>query len=279
MYSLVQLIKGNTKGVTLKVSIVVVKCQAAQYSRVGLAKLLFRNISLLITVYKDSQFKVKIIVFTAILRFVGIELSQVSQLLAIGLYLGRLQIYNLQIYSLRIYNLRIYGLQIYSLQIYSLRIYNLNNRGNLVHILVYGGIIVYNLGYRGIIVRNLGTRCALASKINSRTAQVYRINLVKRVRYKASNYIKFRTSKEFLSNIILVQDFFLSLLYLVFLISILYKDYIIVTRLSFLTYTPQLRRRVYRLQRAISLQALKTASVKSTKSSLYYSHISLFIKL
>ena len=30
------------------------------------------------------------------------------------------------------------------------------------------------------------------------------MNLVKRVRYKASNYIKFRRSKEFLSNIKLV---------------------------------------------------------------------------
>jgi len=46
-----------------------------QYSRVGLAKLLFRNISLLIEVRKDSQFKVKVVVFTAILRFVSIEFS------------------------------------------------------------------------------------------------------------------------------------------------------------------------------------------------------------
>ena len=75
IYSFAQLVKGDTKGVTLKVSIVVVKCQAAQYSRVGLAELLFRNISLLIKVRKDSQFKIKIVVFTAVFGFVGIKLS------------------------------------------------------------------------------------------------------------------------------------------------------------------------------------------------------------
>ena len=182
----IQLIKGNTKGVTLKVSIVVVKCQAAQHSRVGLAKPLFRNISLLAKVRKDGQFKVKVVVFTAILGFVGIELSQVSQLLTISLYLGRLRIYSLQIYSLRIY----------SLQIYSLQIYNLINRGNLVRILVCGSIIVYNLGYRGLIVRNLSTRYTLASEINSNTTQVYRANLVKQVSYKARDSIKFKGGKE-----------------------------------------------------------------------------------
>jgi len=85
-----------------------------------------------------------------------------------------------------------------------LRIYNLNNRGNLVRILVYGGIIVRNLGYVGITVRNLGTRYTLARKINSKTAWVCRTNLVKWVRYKASNYIKFGRSKEFLSFLELV---------------------------------------------------------------------------
>ena len=119
-YSLIQLIKGDTKGVALKVSVVVVKYQAAQYSRVGLAKLLFRNIGLLITVRIYSQIKVKIIIFTTILRFISIELSQVSQLLTIGLYLGRLRIYNLRICSLRIYCLRIYSLRIYRLRIYGL---------------------------------------------------------------------------------------------------------------------------------------------------------------
>jgi len=85
-----------------------------------------------------------------------------------------------------------------------LRIYNLDNRGNLVRILVYRGIAVRNLGYVGITVRNLGTRCTLARKINSKTAWVYRTNLVKWVRYKASDYIKFGRSKEFLSFLELV---------------------------------------------------------------------------
>ena len=95
-------------------------------------------------------------------------------------------------------------MRIYSLRIYSLRIYNLNNGGNLVRILVCGGIIVRNLGYGGITVRNLSTRYTLASKISPKAAYIYRTNLVKWVRYKASNYIKFRTSKKFLSSIVLV---------------------------------------------------------------------------
>jgi hypothetical protein len=46
-----------------------------QYSGIGLAEFLFRNISVPIEVCKDSKFKVKVIVFTTILKFVGIELS------------------------------------------------------------------------------------------------------------------------------------------------------------------------------------------------------------
>ena len=166
VYSFAQLIKGNTKGVAFKVSIVVVKYQAAQYGKIGLTKFLFRNISLLAKVRKNGQFKVKIIIFTAILRFISIELSQVSQLLAIGLYLG------------------------------SLRIYNLSNRRGLVRILVYR---VCNLGYGGIMVRNLSTRCTLARKINSKAAQVYRTNLVKQVSYKARDPIKFKGDKKVIS--------------------------------------------------------------------------------
>jgi hypothetical protein len=111
-----------------------------------LAKFLFRNISLLTEVRKDSKFKVKVIVFTAILRFVGIELSQVSQLLAVGLYLSRLRIYNLG----------------------RLRICSLGNGRVLVRILVYRGIAVH------IIVRsvahNLRVGYILASKVNSKAA-------------------------------------------------------------------------------------------------------------
>ena len=40
-----------------------------------MAKLLFRNIGLLTEVRKDGQFKVKVVVFTAILGFVSVELS------------------------------------------------------------------------------------------------------------------------------------------------------------------------------------------------------------
>jgi len=61
----------------------------------------------------------------------------------------------------------------------------------MVRILGYGGIIVRS------VVRNLRVGYILASKVNSKAALVYRANLVKWVRYKASDYIKFRRSKEF----------------------------------------------------------------------------------
>ena len=64
-----------------------------------------------------------------------------------------------------------------------------------------------------------------------------------------------------------------------FLYIILYKDYIIVTRLFLLTYIPQLRKRVYSLRMVIGLQALRIASVKSVKSSQYCSYRSLFMSL
>ena len=64
----------------------------------------------------------------------------------------------------------------------------------MVRILVYGGVIVYSL--------RVG--CILASKVSFKAAYIYRTSLVKWVRYKASNYIKFRTSKEFLSSVVLI---------------------------------------------------------------------------
>ena len=67
-----------------------------------------------------------------------------------------------------------------------------------------GRVLARILVYRGITVCDLGTRYALASKVNSKTAWVCRTNLVKRVRYKASDYIKFGRSKEFLSSVVLV---------------------------------------------------------------------------
>jgi len=52
-----------------------------------------------------------------------------------------------------------------------------------------------------------------------------------------------------------------------FLCIVLYKDYIIVTRLFLLTHIPWLRKRVHRLRIVVGLYALKIASIKSTKSS------------
>ena len=79
----------------------------------------------------------------------------------------------------------------------------------------------------------------------------------------------------------LYQSRISSLVYSVwsFLYNILYKDRVTVTYLSFLTHTPQLWRRVYKLQITVSLQALKVTSIKSIKSSLYCSYMLLFIKL
>ena len=64
--------------------------------------------------------------------------------------------------------------------------------------------MVYILVYRGIIVYSLRVGYILASKVSFKAAYIYRTSLVKWVRYKASNYIKFRTSKEFLSSVVLV---------------------------------------------------------------------------
>ena len=56
--------------------------------------------------------------------------------------------------------------------------------------------MVYILGYGGIAVYSLRVGCALACKINSKTTWVYTANLVKWVRYKASNPIEFRRNRE-----------------------------------------------------------------------------------
>jgi len=89
-----------------------------------------------------------------------------------------------------------------------LRICDLNNRGNLVRILVCRGITVRILGYGGImvrsVVRNLRVGYILASEVSSKAAWVCGINLVKWVRYKAGDPIKFRRSKEFFSGFNLV---------------------------------------------------------------------------
>jgi hypothetical protein len=43
-----------------------------------LTKLLLKNIGLLIEVCKDGQFKVEVVVFTAVFGFINIEFGQIS---------------------------------------------------------------------------------------------------------------------------------------------------------------------------------------------------------
>ena len=54
------------------------------------------------------------------------------------------------------------------------------------------------------MVYSLRVGYILASKVSPKAAYIYRTSLVKWVRYKTSNYIKFRISKEFLSSVILI---------------------------------------------------------------------------
>ena len=123
--------------------------------------------------------KLKLLFLLLYFRFIGIELSQVSQLLTIGLYLG------------------------------SLRIYNLSD-GRVLQVCI--------LVYRGIIVYNLRVRCALARKINSKTTWVCRTNLVKWVVNKTGDPIKFKRGKES-AGFNVVQDLLFSLFRLVLLIQ------------------------------------------------------------
>jgi hypothetical protein len=111
-----------------------------------LIELLFKNISLLIKVYKDSQLEVEVIVFTIILRLIGIELGQVSQLSFISLCLSSLNAYDLS-------NGRVL----------------LINEGVLVRILSSGSIIVCNLRFKR----------APAYKIDLKATLTYSLNLIK----------------------------------------------------------------------------------------------------
>ena len=54
------------------------------------------------------------------------------------------------------------------------------------------------------MVYSLDIRCILASKVSPKATCIYRMNLVKLVKYKASDYIKFRTGKEFLNSTVLI---------------------------------------------------------------------------
>jgi hypothetical protein len=78
------------------------------------------------------------------------------------------------------------------------------NRGILVYILSFKGIIVYNKGVlvcisssKSVIVCNLGVGHALAYKVNSKTTLVYSLDLFKWVGYKASDSIEFKRVKGF----------------------------------------------------------------------------------
>jgi hypothetical protein len=76
------------------------------------------------------------------------------------------------------------------------------NRGTLVYILSFKGIIVCNKGvlvyissFKSVTVRNLGVRHALACKVNPKATLVYSLDLFKWVRYKASDSIEFKGVK------------------------------------------------------------------------------------
>jgi hypothetical protein len=78
------------------------------------------------------------------------------------------------------------------------------NRGILVYILSFKGIIVYNKGVlvcilssKSVIVCNLGVGHTLAYKVNSKATLVYSLDLFKWVGYKASDSIKFKGVKGF----------------------------------------------------------------------------------
>jgi hypothetical protein len=77
------------------------------------------------------------------------------------------------------------------------------NRGILICILSFKGIIVYNKGvlvcilsFKSIIVYNLGVGHTLAYKVNLKATLVYSLDLFKWVRYKASDFIKFKGVKK-----------------------------------------------------------------------------------
>jgi len=62
-------------------------------------------------------------------------------------------------------------------------------------LLINRGTLVRILSFKGIIVCNLGVGYALAYKVNPKATLVYSLNLFKWVGYKASNSIKFKEVK------------------------------------------------------------------------------------
>jgi hypothetical protein len=79
-------------------------------------------------------------------------------------------------------------------------------------LLINKGILVYILSFKGIIVRNLGFRHAPAYKINPKATLTYSLSLIKWISYKARDFIKFKEGKGF-SGFDLFLDFLLSLFY------------------------------------------------------------------
>ena len=79
------------------------------------------------------------------------------------------------------------------------------------------GILVYILSFKGIIVCNLGFRHAPAYKINPKATLTYSLSLIKWISYKAKDPIKFKGGKGF-SGFNLFLDFLLSLFCWVLLI-------------------------------------------------------------
>ena len=79
-------------------------------------------------------------------------------------------------------------------------------------LLINKGILVYILSFRGIIVCDLRLRCAPAYKINPKVALTYSLGLIKRIGYKARDPIKFKGGKR-PSGSNLFLDLFLSPFY------------------------------------------------------------------
>jgi hypothetical protein len=71
--------------------------------------------------------------------------------------------------------------------------------------------LVYILSSKSIIVYNLGVRRALVYEVNPKATLVYSLDLFKWVRYKASDFIKFKGVKGFA-----FFDLFLDLLFTLF---------------------------------------------------------------
>jgi hypothetical protein len=79
-------------------------------------------------------------------------------------------------------------------------------------LLINKGTLIRILSFKGIIVRNLEVGHALAYKVNPKATLVYSLDLFKWVKYKASDFIKFKgVKRSAFFNLFL--DFLLTLFY------------------------------------------------------------------